>query len=55
MLADAAESASRSLVDPAPARLEGLIRDIAMNRLLDGQFDDCGLTLQDLHTVGRAW
>jgi putative nucleotidyltransferase with HDIG domain len=54
MLADAAESASRSLVDPAPARLEGLIRDIAMNRLLDGQFDDCGLTLQDLHTVEES-
>jgi cyclic-di-AMP phosphodiesterase PgpH len=54
MLADAAESASRSLVDPAPARLEGLIRDIAMNRLLDGQFDDCALTLQDLHTVEQS-
>jgi cyclic-di-AMP phosphodiesterase PgpH len=51
MLADAAESASRSLVDPAPARLEGLVRDLAMSRLLDGQFDDCGLTLQELHEV----
>ncbi|HEY2826639.1 MAG TPA: HDIG domain-containing protein [Pirellulales bacterium] len=51
MLADAAESASRTLVDPAPARLESLVRDLAMSRLLDGQFDDCGLTLQEVHIV----
>jgi putative nucleotidyltransferase with HDIG domain len=51
MLADAAESASRVLVEPTPARLESLVHDIAMKRLLDGQFDDSGLTLQELHTV----
>ncbi len=45
MLADAAESASRALVEPTPSRLEGLVQEIAMNRLLDGQFDQCGLTL----------
>ncbi len=45
MLADAAESASRALVEPTPSRLEGLVQEIAMNRLLDGQFDECGLTL----------
>lgn len=51
MLADASESASRTLIDPAPARLESLVRDIAMRRLLDGQFDECGLTLQELQIV----
>jgi hypothetical protein len=54
MLADASESASRSLIDPAPARLEALVRDIAMSRLLDGQFDECGLTLQELHLVEES-
>ena len=29
MLADAVESASRALVDPTPARIESLVRDIA--------------------------
>ena len=29
MLADAVESASRTLVDPTPARIEGLVRDLA--------------------------
>lgn len=51
MLADAVESASRTLVDPAPARIESLVREMAMKRLLDGQFDDCGLTLKELATI----
>ena len=25
-----------------------------MKRLLDGQFDECGLTLQELHTVEES-
>ncbi|MBX7168164.1 MAG: HDIG domain-containing protein [Pirellulales bacterium] len=51
MLADAAESASRVLIEPTPARIESLVREIAMKRLLDGQFDECGLTLRQLRTV----
>ena len=51
MLADAVESASRALVEPTPARIESLVQDIAMKRLLDGQFDDCGLTLKELATI----
>ena len=51
MLADAVESASRALVEPTPARIEGLVHDIAMKRLLDGQFDESGMTLQELATV----
>jgi putative nucleotidyltransferase with HDIG domain len=51
MLADAVESAARALVEPTPARIEGLVEDIAMKRLLDGQFDECGLTLKQLRLV----
>ena len=40
MLADAVESASRTLVDPTPARIESLVEEMAMKRLLDGQFDE---------------
>ncbi len=54
MVADAVESASRSLVEPAPARIEALVHDIAMKRLLDGQFDDCGLTLQELQEIEES-
>ena len=51
MLADAAESASRTLVDPGPSRIESLVEEIAMKRLLDGQFDECHLTLKELRTI----
>ena len=51
MLADAAESATRSLSDPAPSRIENLVEELAMKRLMDGQFDECGLTLQQLRTI----
>ncbi len=54
MLADAVESASRVLVEPTPARIENLVEDITMKRLLDGQFDECGLTLQEVHTIGES-
>jgi len=51
MLADAVESACRALTEPTPARIERLVKELAMKRLLDGQFDECGLTLQELRTV----
>ncbi len=51
MLADCVEGAARSLVDPGPARIEGLVHDLAMKRLLDGQFDECGLTLEELRVI----
>jgi putative nucleotidyltransferase with HDIG domain len=54
MMADAAESASRSLVDPAPARIANLVNELAKKRLLDGQFDECGLTLQELNEIEES-
>jgi len=54
MLADAVESASRTLVDPTPARIESLVREIAEQRLDSGQFDDSGLTLRELRTIEKS-
>jgi cyclic-di-AMP phosphodiesterase PgpH len=54
MLADAVESASRTLVEPTPTRLQNLIDQIAMKRLTDGQFDECGLTLCQLTMVKHS-
>ncbi|MGD0515964.1 MAG: HDIG domain-containing metalloprotein [Thermoguttaceae bacterium] len=54
MLADAVESASRTLVDPAPARIESLVRELAEHRLDDGQFDESGLTLRELRAIERS-
>jgi cyclic-di-AMP phosphodiesterase PgpH len=54
MLADAVESASRTLVDPTPARIESLVRELAEHRLHGGQFDESGLTLRELRTIEKS-
>ena len=51
MLADAVESASRALREPTPSRIEHLVKEIAKKRLDDGQFDECDITLRQLHTI----
>lgn len=51
MLADAVESATRSLPEPTPSRIESLVHSLADKRLMDGQFDECDLTFRDLRTI----
>ena len=51
MVADAVEGASRTLAEPTPKRLETLVHEIAMKRLLDGQFDESSLTLSELAVI----
>lgn len=51
MLADAVEGASRTLREPTPHRIESIVRDLTKRRVDDGQFDDCPITLQQLHQI----
>lgn len=51
MLADAVESASRALREPTPSRIENLVDDIAKQKLDDGQFDECEITLLELNAI----
>lgn len=51
MLADAVESASRTLSEPTPKRIRSLIDQICLKRITDGQFDESGLTMTDLTIV----
>ena len=51
MISDAVESASRTLSEPTPARLEGLVSDMVRKRLEDGQLDECGLTLKEIAEI----
>ena len=54
MLSDAAESTSRSMSNPTPASLGKMVHDTLMKRLLDGQFEESGLTLTDLHLIEES-
>lgn len=51
MLADAMESATRTMSEPTPSRIDTLARQIAQKRLMAGQFDECELTLRELNTI----
>jgi hypothetical protein len=54
MLADVVESASRALKEPTPARIENIVEELSRKRLLDGQFDECGLTLEEVRKIGES-
>jgi putative nucleotidyltransferase with HDIG domain len=51
MLADAVESATRSLTEVSPTRIEAVVHNIAIKRLQDGQFDECDLSLRELSQI----
>ncbi len=55
MLADAVEAASRTLLDPTPARIQGMVQKIVNNIFIDGQLDECELTLKDLHHIAKSF
>ncbi len=54
MMADIVESASRAMTDPAAHRVETLVHELVMKRLLDGQFDECDLTFAELEQVEQS-
>ena len=54
MLCDGVEGAARALTEKTPVRLEQLVHTMANKRLMDGQFDECSITLQDLHKIEVA-
>ena len=54
-LADAVESASRSLDKPTPQRIEELVNDIVSARVADHQLDECDLTFRELREVVESF
>ena len=53
MLADAVESATRAMQEPNASRIESLVHDIVARRLMDGQFDECDLSMREIQQVER--
>jgi len=54
MLADAVESATRAMSEPNAGRIESLVHELCMKRLLDGQFDECEMTMRDIEAIERS-
>ncbi len=51
MLADVAESAVRAMSEPTPGRIETQVHQVVSKRLMDGQLDECDMTLREVHEV----
>jgi cyclic-di-AMP phosphodiesterase PgpH len=55
LLADAVEAGSRTVQEPTPGRIQGMIDQIVKNVLDDGQLDECELTLKDIEKISAAF
>jgi putative nucleotidyltransferase with HDIG domain len=55
MLADGVDAAARTIEDPSPGRLKGVIKTIIDGTFIDGQLDECDLTLRDLNKCSEAF
>lgn len=54
-LADAVESASRAMEKPNASRIENLVDELVLDRMKDGQLDECDLTIADLAKVKASF
>ncbi len=55
MLADQVEAASRTLQDPNPGQVRGMIRRLIQGTIQDRQFDECDITTRDLDKITRSF
>lgn len=55
MLADVIEASSRTLSNPTPARIKSLVRERIEGIYMDGQLDECELTLSNLNTIAETF
>jgi hypothetical protein len=55
MLADVIEASSRTLSNPTPSRIRSLVRERIEGIYMDGQLDECELTLSNLNTIAESF
>jgi putative nucleotidyltransferase with HDIG domain len=55
MLADSVAAASRRLADPTPSRIASLVKRVVNNKFIEGQLDECNLTLKDIKKINEAF
>ena len=51
MVADAIEATARTLKDPSPSRIRGMVISIVQDRFRESELDDCPLTLRELTRI----
>lgn len=55
LLADSVEAATRALEEHTPAKIQETVHKIINNKFIDGQLDECDLTLKDLEKIAKVF
>lgn len=55
LLADSVEGAVRALEDPTAPRIDETVRKVINNKFIDGQLDECNLTLKEIETISATF
>jgi len=55
LLADSVEGAVRALEDPTAPRIDEVVRKVINNKFIDGQLDECNLTLKEIEIISSTF
>lgn len=55
LLADSVEAATRTIKEPTPAGIEEMVHKVINNKFIDGQLDECDLTLKDMEKIAEVF
>jgi putative nucleotidyltransferase with HDIG domain len=55
LLADSVEAAIRALKEPTPPKIKEVVHKVINNKFIDGQLDECDLTLKDLEQISAVF
>ena len=55
LLADSVEGATRAMDEHTPQRIEDVVRKVINNKFIDGQLDECHLTLRDIDMIASTF
>ena len=53
-VADSVEAAVRSMKEPTSEKIKKLVNAIVEDKLKDGQFDECDLTMKEIHAIKQV-
>ena len=55
LLADSVEAATRAISQPNASKIKKTVQKIINNKFIDGQLNECDLTLNDLHEISESF
>jgi cyclic-di-AMP phosphodiesterase PgpH len=55
MLADNVEASTKAIEDPSPKKLEDKIDEVIKKRFMEGELDECDLTLKELTQIKKSF